>query len=524
MKALLLYPPFPQTFWSFNKVIGMLGKKALQPPLGMLTLAALLPREWDLKLINLQHQQVSSLDWKEADLVLVSGMLVQHAQILALIREAKMKGKIVAVGGPWAFHLPNEALRAGADLVVRGEGEVVVPKFLEKLRRKEFGEVISAEAKSDLLNAPTPRYDLIRLSDYSDMMIEFSRGCPFQCEFCDITVMLGRKVRTKPRRQILNELEQLFELGWRRSVFFVDDNFIGDPNKTKTLLRELIPWMEAKGHPFDFFTQVSINLAEDEELLDLMVQAGFGRVFVGVETVDEKSLKQAKKHQNTGLDLGLACRKINRAGLQIIAGCILGFDSELRGSDQRLIDFAERNDIPEMFINMLQAAPGTALWSRMEKEGRLLPVNQEHYSNNTGLMNFVPMRPMAEIADEFIHLYDVLYEPSHYLDRAFNHILAMPRPLTEKPFRPPYPGELRAVFTVLAKQGILYPSRRKFWKYLLRTLREFPWYMNRFLTYCVIGEHYFEYRQTIKNALTVQLRALDFSAKSSAGSDASASS
>jgi len=523
MKTLLLYPSFPQTFWSFNRVTAMLGKKAVQPPLGMLALASLLPKEWDLSLINLQYQQVSSRDWDEAGLVLLSGMLVQHVQIVDLIREAKKRGKTVAVGGPWAFHMPDEALRAGADLVVRGEGEVAVPLFLEKLHRKEFGEVISAEGRADLRNAPLPRYDLVRVNDYTDMAIEFSRGCPFQCEFCDITVMFGRRVRTKAPEQILNELEQFFELGWRGRVFFVDDNFIGDPGKTKALLRQLIPWMEMRGHPFEFYTQVSVNLAEDEELLDLMVQAGFCKVFVGIETADEESLKLAKKYQNTGLDLGMACRKINRAGLQIIAGCIIGFDSESTGADRRLIDFARHNQIPEMFINMLGVVPGSALWSRMEKEGRLLPFNPEHYTNNTGLMNFVPVRPMGEITGEFIHMYEVLYDPAFYLDRAFNHILGMAPPPKRKPFKPPRLCELRAVLTVFAKQGIIYSSRRKFWKYLFRGLREFPWYLNRYLSYCVMAEHYFEYRQTIKSALTIQMEALNADANPSEGKSISSS-
>ncbi len=358
---------------------------------------------------------------------------------------------------------------------------------------------------------------LLQRRSVTDMAIEFSRGCPFQCEFCDITVMFGRKVRTKAPEQVLAELEHLFQLGWRRNVLFVDDNFIGDPGKTKALLRQLIPWMEMKGHPFEFCTQVSVNLAQDEELLELMVRAGFWKVFVGIETVDEESLKLAKKHQNTGLDLGLACRKINRAGLLIIAGCIVGFDTELTGSDRRLIDFARNNHIPEMFINMLLAGPGTELWSRLEKEGRLLPVSHEHRSNNTGLMNFVPVRPLGEIAGELIHLYEVLYDPAFYLDRAFNHILEMAPPPEKKPFKPPCLFELRAVLIVFVKQGIIYRSRRKFWKYLFRTLKEFPWYLSRYMNYCVVAEHYFEYRQTIKSALTIQMQALNAAANPSEG-------
>ena len=267
------------------------------------------------------------------------------------------------------------------------------------------------------------------------MAVQFSRGCPFQCEFCDITFMYGREVRTKSPDQILQELQILYDLGWRRVVFFVDDNFIGNPSRTKDLLRKLVPWMEERGHPFDFTTQASVNLAADQELLDLMVRAGFWKVFLGIETLDRESLKDAKKFQNAAVDLDQVCEKINRAGLQIIAGCILGFDNERPGADQRLIDFASRNHIPEMFVTLLQAGPGTDLWKRLEKEGRLMFGGfNDNLGSQTGLINFLPTRPRSEIAGEFIRLYDALYDPEFYLNRSFEYLSRMESPPPKRLF------------------------------------------------------------------------------------------
>ena len=303
MKVLLVNPGHPQTFWSFNRVLEMLGKKALMPPLGLLTVAALLPPEWDARFRDLTFQAISPQDWDDCDLLFVSGMIVQHRGIIQAIKEGKRRGKTVVVGGPWAFHFAEDALAAGADLAVTGEAELVMPQLLDSLERHESGKVLIASGHADLKHSPLPRFDLIDLDSYLDMALQFSRGCPFHCEFCDITLMLGRRVRTKTTRQILEELQVLDDLGWRGNVFFVDDNFIGSPPKAKDLLRELIPWMGARGHPFDFFTQASVNLAADPELLDLMVRAGFTSVFLGIETTDVDSLVGAGKMQNATVDL-----------------------------------------------------------------------------------------------------------------------------------------------------------------------------------------------------------------------------
>lgn len=502
MKVLLANPACPQTFWSFDRVLRMLGKKILLPPLGLLTVAALLPEEWPLRLVDLMARDVTEDDWDHCDVLFVSGMITQSSGMIEIVKEGRRRAKKVVVGGPLAFHTQEPFFDAGADIVVVGEAELAVPVLLDAIERNVSGIVIQTAGRAVLPESPSPRYDLLEMSDYVDMSVQFSRGCPFMCEFCDITLMFGREVRTKSSEQILHELQTLYDLGWRRAVFFVDDNFVGNPSRAKRLLEDLIPWMEERGHPFDFYTQASVNLSADEQLLDLMVRAGFYRVFLGIETTDRESLKQAKKHQNAAMDLDRVCEKISRAGLQIIAGCILGFDNEQAGADQRLIDFSVRNQIPEMFVTLLQAGPGTDLWKRLRAEGRLLPFNmKDSFGSQTGSINFVPTRPIDEIVGEFLRTYDVLYEPGSYLQRTYNHFSRMNPLPYKKGFSPPYLSEIRAVLIALFRQGVVYSSRWKFWKFLAAAVLKFPSRLPHFFASLVTAEHYFEYRQTIKDRL-----------------------
>ena len=350
----------------------MLNKRAVQPPLGLITLAALLPREWQCVLADLMVRDLTEDDWAGTDVLMITGLTSQYAGIISLIREGKARGKTVVVGGPWVFHYPEETLKAGADIVVRGEAETLIPDLVEAISSGKSGVIFQASEKPDLRLSPVPRFDLLDMDRYAAMALQFTRGCPFHCEFCDITLMSGREVRTKDPSQILQEMQQLYDLGWRREIFVVDDNFIGSPSRTKRLLAEMIPWMEEKRHPFDFHTQASVNLAAHADLMEMMVKAGFFKVFLGIETCDLDSLRRTCKHQNAAVDLDEACRKINRAGLQIQAGCIIGFDHETPGAGRRLIEFAVRNQIPEMFCTMLQAGPGTDMWKRLQAEGRLL--------------------------------------------------------------------------------------------------------------------------------------------------------
>jgi len=509
MNVLLVSPSYSQTFWSFENVLKLTGKKCLLPPVGLITVAALLPQSWNFKLKDLTFQTISEEDWNWCDVVMVSGMAVQHVGILHSIRQAKARDKTVVVGGPWAFHFPQEALAAGASLVVVGEAEPVILEVVESIQNRVSGKIIRATQFADMERSPAPRFDLLDVHAYVDMGLQFSRGCPFKCEFCDVTLMLGHKVRTKTPEQVLDELQALYDLGWRRTVFFVDDNFIGNVAKAKRLLKELLPWSAARGKPFEFYTQASVNLASETEALELMSRCDFCRVFLGIETPDEDSLRQSGKSQNVGKDLDEVCRKVNEAGIEVIAGCIIGFDHEAPGADRRLIDFAVRNQVPEMFVTLLQVGPGTDLWLRMEREGRLLSYDYENLSNQTGLINFRPTRPMAQIVEEFINVYGTLYEMDNFLDRAVNHLLSMKPKPEPKPFQRPYFYEIKCMLTILIRQGILYPSRWKFWKGLFTLAMRQPERLPKLFTYCVLAEHYTEFRRTIGNLLREQLARVE---------------
>lgn len=512
MRTLLVNPAYPQTFWSLNQVMKMTGKKALSPPLGLLTLAALLPSDWECELVDMVFQEISESQWEQADLVMVSGMAVQQKDIFSVVREAKKRGKTVIVGGSWSFHVPEKILSAGADIVVRGEAEVHISKLLDCINKKDFGRIIESDELADLTKSPLPRFDLLDMKNYTEMGIQFTRGCPYKCEFCDVTLMLGRKMRSKTPDQVLQELDALYKLGWRRLVFFVDDNFVGSLKKTKELLKELIPWMETRRWPFNFLTQASVNMASDDKLMEDMYRAGFTKVFIGVETPDEECLKNAGKTQNLNVNLDEVTRKISKAGFEVIAGTILGFDGEKKGAGQRLINFAQRNNLPELFTTLLQAGPGTDLYSRLESEDRLLAMDDENISNQTGLINFVPTRPMEEIANEFVELYDTLYQPEAYLDRAYHHLSEMDPPITT-PFKMPYAWELRAVSIMLYRNGILYSSRAKFWKYLFKAIWKFPTRLDRFITSLIVAEHYYEFKNVIHSSIQSQLKELSSEVK-----------
>jgi radical SAM superfamily enzyme YgiQ (UPF0313 family) len=474
MNTLLIYPNSPQNLGDrADSSVRMTGKKAYLPPLGLLTVAALLPQSWPMKLVDCGFQVVSQEDWNEAELVVISGTIVQIRSMIEVIREAKERGKIVAVGGPGVYHFSQEALEAGADFVVRGEGEVTVPQLLESLSRREFGIVIDNGTPADITLTPVPRYDLLDLDAYVDLSVQFSRGCPFRCEFCDVTLMFGRAIRTKTPEQMIAELQRIYDLGWRKQAHFVDDNFIGRPVRAKTFLKQLIPWNESHGMPFEFHTYASVNLAANPEIMELMVRAGFTMVALGIETTDQEVLKSSRKFQNT-VDLEEACLKINQAGLEIMALIILGFDDEQPGRDERVIEFAEKTRIPEVTVSLLHALNGTVLWERLKKEGRLVETDNSILGDWHNLqMNFTPTRPREQIFEEFVTIHQVLYEPANYLDRAFEHFARMdPSPFAGR-FKPPDLFELRVLLTTIWKQGVIYPTRKKFWRLFFKAATRF---------------------------------------------------
>ncbi|MEO0374695.1 MAG: radical SAM protein [Cyanobacteria bacterium P01_A01_bin.17] len=507
MKALLLYPHFPQSFWSYDRFMEIVGLQAVIPPLGIITVAALLPSDWELRFCDRNVTCETEADWEWCDLVILSAMLVQKEDFQALIRKAVQLGKTVAVGGPYPTSVPQDALDAGADFLILDEGELTVPQFLEALRQGETQGIFRSLEKPDVTQSPLPRFDLLQQDAYLMMAIQFSRGCPFNCEFCDIISLYGRKPRTKEPSQVLTELQALYDLGWRGSLFIVDDNFIGNQRNVKRFLRELIPWMEQHHYPFTFMTEASINLAEDEELLQLMGKAGFYAVFLGIETPDQDSLQATRKLQNTRNPLVEACQKINEAGLLIYAGFILGFDGERSGAGDRIQSFVEQTTIPQPMLGILQALPNTALWERLKKEQRLIEGNSHPTGDQNTLMNFIPTRPVPELAREYVEGFWQMYEPQNYLRRCLQQCLKIRyRPSQKQTMQFPLNKGLHLFAQLVWHQGIRRAEiRGQFWHQLWVILFNKPQALNVYLGLCAAGEHFWEYRALARERITQQL-------------------
>ena len=509
MKALLVYPIFPKSFWSFEKTIQLLGRKTFLPPLGLITVAAILPQEWDFKLVDRNVRDITEAEWNWADIVILSGMIVQKEDLLSIIQEAKQRGKKVAAGGPYPTALPQECQAVGIDYLILDEGEITLPMFVEAIEKGESSGVFRATEKPNVTITPIPRYDLLDFGAYAVMSVQFSRGCPFQCEFCDIIVLYGRKPRTKTPQQLIAELEYLYKLGWRETVFMVDDNFIGNKRNVKLLLKELKPWMEEKGYPFTFNTEASVDLAQDQELMDMMVACNFGSVFLGIETPDEESLKITKKFQNTRDTLIDSVDRIISSGIRVMAGFIIGFDGEKAGAGDRIVRFVEKTNIPVAIYSMLQALPDTALWHRLEKEGRLLGGSGD--INQTTLMNFVPTRPLEEIAREFIDGFWELYDPEKFLDRTYRcyRILGtanFPKKKKKAKKKIPWQG-IKGLLIIIFNQGILRKTRWKFWGHLFSMIRHNPGGVMSYLNVCAYLEHFVEYRVIVREQLEAKLAA-----------------
>ncbi|MEO1374032.1 MAG: B12-binding domain-containing radical SAM protein [Cyanobacteria bacterium J06635_10] len=504
MRILLIYPLFPKTFWSYEKILELVDKKVLLPPLGLATVAAILPQEWEFKLVDRNIRSVTEAEWEWADMVILSAMIVQKEDLVDQIKVAKQRGKLVAVGGPYPTSVPAVAQEVGADFLILDEGEITLPMFVEAVKAGKTSGVFRATEKPDVTATPIPRFDLLEREAYDMMSVQFSRGCPFQCEFCDIIVLYGRKPRTKSPAQLLAELDCLYELGWRGGVFMVDDNFIGNKRNVKLLLNELKVWMREHEYPFRFDTEASVDLAQDPELMELMVECGFAAVFLGIETPDEDSLQLTKKFQNTRNSLVESVQSIIKAGLRPMAGFIIGFDGEKVGAGSRIVSFAEQAAIPSTTFAMLQALPNTALWHRLEKEGRMRE-SKDGNINQTTLMNFIPTRPLEDIGREYIEAFCALYEPIAYLDRTYRCFLMMGKPSWKAPAKTPEWKIVKAFATIVWRQGIKRETRWKFWHHLFSILKHNPAVLEHYLSSCAHNEHFLEYRQIVRSQIESQL-------------------
>jgi radical SAM superfamily enzyme YgiQ (UPF0313 family) len=524
MRALLICPEFPLSFWSFRKSCQLRGNKTVNPPLGLITVAALLPSEWEMRLADLNVRSLTEEDWQWADLVLITAMYIQREGLLALVREAKRRGKTVVAGGPHPTSLPEAVLSAGCDFVVRGEGENTIPLLLESMRTGKTGIIENSAEKPDLMTSPTPRFDLLRLEDYATVTVQTSRGCPFDCEFCDVVNLFGRIPRYKTTEQVIAELEALYQLGARGSVFICDDNFIGSKKHARALLQELTPWLRSRGEPFSFLTQASVNLGQDPEMIDLMTAANLREVFIGIESPDENVLQTSHKYHNIKNPLLESLYTLKKNGMEVIGSFIIGLDGETKGAGERICAFIEKTDIPVTMLGVLQAAPHTNLWHRLEKEGRL----RQDVGDNLGTfsaLNFEPDRPELDIMQEYVDAWDFLYEPSRYLARAYRYYLAM-RPARRGSTTPAGAStpkdrvsnegfswrriliEIRAFFKVLWWQGVRPPYRRQVWAQMLGMLRQNPTRFKQYFVTCVEGEDLFDIRKIVREKATVIIKDL----------------
>jgi radical SAM superfamily enzyme YgiQ (UPF0313 family) len=463
MKALLVNPEFPDTYWSFRHALSFEGKRSAFPPLGLMTISALLPTSWERRLIDMNVRPLKSSDIVWADIIFATAMLVQKDSLRHLVQIGKALGKRVVVGGPYVT-TSMEDLPA-ADHFFLGEAETTFPEFLLDLERGEARRCYQAAERPALSNTPIPHFRLADLKQYSAMSVQYSRGCPFQCEFCDIIEIYGRVPRTKSNAQMLAELDALKATGWRGTVFIVDDNFIGNKRNVKRLLPELADWQERNGRPFTFLTEASVNLADDDELLDGMRRAGFRRVFLGIETPVEESLKEALKLQHTRGNLLDSVRKIQSYGLEVMGGFIVGFDADPEDIFERQVNFIRESAIPLAMVGLLNALPDTQLWRRLKSEGRLLA--QSSGDNTSYSLNFVPKMDASRLLEGYWSLMQTLYNPGQYYQRALDCLKRVPQE-ESAPRHIGFVYSVAAFMRIVFRLGIFDRWRREFWRFLWR--------------------------------------------------------
>ena len=472
--VLMIFPRFnPNSFWNLQAVCDIRGARCPAPPLGLITVAALLPPAWNVRLVNRNAEELSDRDLDWADMVMTGGMLPQQDDALALIAMCRERGKPVVIGGPDATSSPE--IYAAADFRVLGEAESILGQFIEAWGAGAEGGTFAGEKfQVDVTRSPIPRFDLLDFRHYLYVGVQFSRGCPFNCEFCDIIELYGRVPRAKTNEQMLAELDALYGMGYRGPVDFVDDNLIGNKKALKRFLPELRAWQEAHGYPFHLSTEASMNLADDSQLLTMMREANFAAIFVGIESPDTETLIATQKKQNTRRSLADSVHKIYEAGMFVLAGFIIGFDTEKRGVARGMIECIEDTSIPVCMVGLLTALPNTQLTRRLESEGRLLPMKQSQGDQCTAGLNFVTRRPRRDVLTDYRAVLESVYRPEGYFARVRHVGRALNRLHHRKPL-----GEmlkaLRVLGRVVWQMGVRRTDLRgQFWRTLIDCLRHNP--------------------------------------------------
>ena len=483
MKILFVYPEFPDTFWSFKHALRFIRKKAGAPPLGLLTVAAMLPPRWEKRLVDLNVTELAEKDLRWADYVFISAMIVQRKSVQTVLKRCKELGVKVVAGGP-LFTMEHEQF-PDVDHFVLNEAEETLTPFLRDLALGQARRVYSSDKFPDIHQTPVPLWQLANLKYYDTISIQFSRGCPFNCDFCNVTTLLGHIPRTKTAAQIMAELDSLYALGWRKSIFFVDDNFIGNKKQIKSeILPALIEWRKDKtGMPFS--TEASINLADDPELVRLMVQAGFDTVFVGIETPNEDSLTECSKNQNKGRDLVESVRKLQHAGLQVQGGFIVGFDNDSPSIFQQQIDFIQKSGIVTAMVGLLQAPLGTRLYERMQKEDRL--VKEFSGDNVDGSTNIIPRMGLESLREGYRSILNHIYAPKFYYERVRTFLREYHPPKVKFHLEPQY---FMALWRSMYQLGIRGVERVQYWRLFFWTLFRRPRLFPLAITFAIYGFHF----------------------------------
>jgi radical SAM superfamily enzyme YgiQ (UPF0313 family) len=486
MNILLVYPKIPNTFWSFKNALKFIAKKSSEPPLGLVTVAAMLPRDWDKKLIDLNVSSLHDKDLAWADFVFISGMEVHINSFKKIVRRCNTLGVKVVAGGPMCTLNHEQFL--GVDHFVLDEAEVTLPRFVKDVQQGTAKKVYRSNHFPDLGTSPTPFWHLLKMKHYASMSIQYSRGCPYDCEFCNITVLNGRQPRVKSGEQFLEELTALYNAGWRRDVFIVDDNFIGNKKQLKTdLLPRLINWSKTRKYPFHFTTEVSINLSDDDQLINMMVEAGVSKVFVGIETPSNESLKGCGKKQNVGRNLMASVKKLQRSGLIVYGGFIIGFDEDSHRIFDDQINFIQKSGIVTAMVGLLTAVTGTRLFSRLKKENRLLESSTG--DNMDGSLNFIPKMNYQKLIQGYKKVLTTVYSQKQYYYRVKTFL---------KEYKPPSLGsvvriswnEIMAVLKSVWYLGILEKGRIYYWKLIAYSLFRHPAKFPLAVTMAIYGFHF----------------------------------
>ncbi len=485
MKVLLVYPETPSTFWSFKDALKFVSKKSAEPPLGLITVASMLPADWQKKLIDMNVSKLMDKDILWADYILLSGMNIQIKSFKEVIKRCNKLGTKIIAGGPLCTTQYQDFL--GIDHFILNEAEITLPLFLKDLENGNPKHLYKTDEYPDISLTPVPSWELLDMKKYASMSIQYSRGCPYDCEFCSITMLNGRKPRTKSAEQFLNELNRLYKLGWKGGVSVVDDNFIGNKRKLKNeILPALIKWSQERKYPFSFITEVSINLADDEELLKMVAEAGVTSVFIGIETPNDKSLLECGKSQNLKRDLVNSINKIQNHGIIASGGFIVGFDNDSEEVFEEQINFIQKSGIVSAMVGLLNAPTGTKLFKRMKEENRLLSVFSG--DNMDSSMNFIPKMKYSDLIKGYDRILKSIYAPKAYYGRvkSFLHQYKVPTWRSQKLTF----SEIKAFLRLLWILGFLEKGKKHFWPFMIYSLFKYPKKFPAAMTFAVYGFHF----------------------------------